>query len=101
MQESTGSTHAKSGTVSTKPSSSGAQTVDRGVNAARMTAFALIVGVAVTVGLTVGYGEESWPLGILATFLAVIAMCVLLAVIHKVPAVRTRVMEAMHRLTGQ
>jgi preprotein translocase subunit SecD len=75
--------------------------VERGVNEARMAAFALIVSVDVTVGLSVGYGEASLVAGVIATLAALILTAVLIALIYRVAVVQTIVMEIMHRLTGQ
>jgi len=75
--------------------------LERGVNEARMAAFALIVGVAVSVGLSVGYGEESLVLGAIATFGALLLMGAVVALVYRARPVKSAVMEVMHRITGR
>jgi hypothetical protein len=90
-----------SGTAKVGTSARANLQVEHGVNDARMTAIALIIGVAVSVGLTVGYGESSVALGITSTVVTMGLMAVVVALIYRVTGVRTTVMEVMHRLTGQ
>ncbi len=58
------------------------------------------VGTALSVALAVGF--STGPLiGVLAGPGGGLVMVAMLAVIHRVPAVRHVVMELMHRITGQ
>jgi hypothetical protein len=74
--------------------------VERGVNEARMTAFALIFATAVGVGLTVGYAT-CVVLELLSGAGTAFGTALLLAAVYLVRAVRRIAMELMHRITGQ
>jgi hypothetical protein len=79
--------------ISTKAS------VERAVNEARMTAFALIFATAIGVGLAVGLAT-SFGYGFLAGLASAAATALLLAAVYRVDSVRQLVMELMHRITG-
>jgi DNA-directed RNA polymerase subunit RPC12/RpoP len=87
-------------TVTGKSSVSAKLTVDRGVNEARMAAFAVILATALSVGLAVGFATDVL-LGLLTGLTAAAGTALLLATIYRVSAVRRLVMEVMHRITGQ
>jgi cellobiose-specific phosphotransferase system component IIC len=91
----------KTGAAVAGTSVSGPAQVERGVNEARMGAFALIFAVAVTAGLTVGYGEASLVLGVIAFLLFMILVAAVVALIYRVRPVRHAVMGLMHWLTGE
>jgi hypothetical protein len=74
--------------------------VERAVNEARMGAFVLILGLAVTIGLAAGAAWGVWW-GLLAGFLAAIGTAVLVAFVYRLRPVRNLVMEVMHRITGK
>ncbi len=93
-------TFEESATATVELTVSAKESIERGVNEARMETFALIVGTALSVGLAVGF--STGPLvGVLAGIGGGLVMVAMLAVIHRVPAVRHVVMELMHRITGQ
>jgi hypothetical protein len=75
-------------------------TVERGVNEARMAAFAVIFTTVVGVGMTVGFSTCALY-GLLANLLTAVATGLMLAAIYRIGPVRHAVMELMHRITGQ
>lgn len=74
--------------------------VERAITEARMTALALILGTALSVGLAVGFAT-CLLYGFLAFVAAALGTALLLAAIYRVGAVRRFAMELMHRITGQ
>lgn len=74
--------------------------VERAVNAARVTALLFIVSCALAVGVTVGF-ETCAVWGVVSGVGAGVVSAALLAAVYRVPRVRQAVMTAMHKLTGE
>ena len=93
-------THEASGSLSVGVSVSSGAAVERGVNDARIAAFAVIFTTVVGVGMTVGFAT-CVLLGVLAAIVTAAATALMLAAVYRLRVVRHVVMELMHRITGQ
>ena len=73
--------------------------VRRGVNQTRLAVFGLIFAAGSGVSLTV-WSSCGVLWGLASGLAATVAMAGLVALVFRIPSVRHRVMDAMHRLTG-
>jgi hypothetical protein len=73
-------------------------TVERGLNEIRLA----LLGILVTIALTVAFGVEgAWCVQVAAGLAAFVAACLLAAVALRWEPATKRVMALMHRLTGR